>query len=190
MNKFKFLFVAVCSTAFLSSCAKNLESTNYVDSSTVGIVYEGTVVSARVVTIKSSDKLGEKPGIGTLGGGLAGGIGGSQIGKGKGSAAGAVGGALAGAVLGAIIEDQLGKQQGMEYLVKLSDDSLADVEADQNKNYRINSSSVEDKLRGSTKMGLKSKVISVVQGLENPVQVGQKVYVVYNDDRPRVVPAF
>ena len=190
MNKLKFLSVAIFSAALLSSCGRNLQSNNYVDSSTVGIAYEGTVVSARPVTIKSNDKLGEKPGLGTLGGGVAGGIAGSEIGKGKGSAAGTVGGALAGAVLGALIEDQLGKQQGMEYLVKLSDDSLAEMEADQNKNYRINSSSVSDKIRGSTKMGLKSKIISVVQGMENPVQVGQKVFVVYNDDRPRVVPAF
>jgi outer membrane lipoprotein SlyB len=190
MNKFKFLFLALFSVAFLSSCGRNLQSNNYVDSSTVGIVYEGTVVSARQVTIKSSDKLGEKPGIGTLGGAVAGGLAGSEVGKGKGSSAGAVGGALAGAVLGALIEDQLGQQQGMEYLVRLSDDSLAEIDSDQNKNYRINSSDVESKLRGSTKMGLKSKVISVVQGMENPVQVGQRVFVVYNDDRPRVVPAF
>lgn len=190
MSKFKFVFIAILSTSLLSSCAKNLQSNNYVDSSTVGIVYEGTVVSARQVTIKSSDKLGEKPGLGTLGGAVAGGIGGSEIGKGKGSAAGAVGGALAGAMLGALLEDQLGQQQGMEYLVRLSDDSLADIDADQNKNYRINSSDVSSKLRGSTKMGLKSKVISVIQGMENPVQVGQKVFVVYNDDRPRVVQAF
>ena len=187
---FRTLTLAAALSLSLSSCAKNLNNNAYTENSTVGIVYEGTVLSARQVIINANDKLGDKPGLGTLAGGLGGGIAGSEVGKGKGSAAGAVGGAVAGAVIGAIIDQQLNKQQGMEYIVKLSDDSLSDAVEGNNKTIKLGGDSVSDKIRSSTKLGMKSKIISVVQGLDQVVQPGQKVYVIYNDDRPRVVPAF
>ncbi len=171
----------------LTSCAKRMGNEVYTDSSTAGIVYEGTIISARPVTIKDTDELGEKPGLGALGGGIAGGIGGSNIGKGKGSAAAAVGGAIAGAVVGAIIEDQLKTQQGMEYIVRLSEDSIG---ADSIESTHTNARSVSQQIRGSTKLGLKSRTISVIQGIDGGTfSTGTRVFVIYNDDRPRVVPA-
>jgi outer membrane lipoprotein SlyB len=185
----KIFVLALALSLTLSSCARDLNNNVYTEGATTGIVYEGTVISARQVTIKGSDKLGEKPGVGTLAGGIGGGIAGSEIGKGKGSSAGAVGGAVAGAVLGAIIESQLNTQQGMEYIVKLSDDNVDSKSKTKNSNQTKNGS-VAQQIRGSTSLGLKSNVISIVQGMDHIFQAGHKVYVIYNDDRPRVVPRF
>ena len=184
------LVLAVTLALSLTSCAKRLGANNYVSSASEGIVYEGTIISARMVTVKDDDQLGGKPGLGALGGGVAGGIGGSNIGKGKGSAAAAVGGAIAGAVIGSVIEDQLKTQDGMEYIIRLSDDSLEDSKAStQNKNYSVGGQKVSDKIKSSTNMGMKSRTISVVQGMEVQLSVGTRVFVIYNDDRARVVPA-
>jgi outer membrane lipoprotein SlyB len=178
--------IAVATTA----CAKNLGNATYLDNSTVGIVYEGVILSSRPVTIKSDKSDGDQMGLGTLGGGALGGVAGSNIGKGKGSSAGAVGGAIAGAVLGHIIEDQLNTQQGFEYIVKLNDDSLSEEGDESTTNYNKDESSVSSKLRNSTKIGLKSRAISVVQADAQPFTPGQQVYVIYNDDRPRITPKF
>lgn len=190
MKFFKKLPILALTLALvLTSCAKQMGNSTYVNSASTGIVYEGVIISARPVTIKDSDKLGEKPGLGALGGGVAGGIGGSNIGKGKGSAAAAVGGAIAGAVVGAMVEDALNTQQGMEYIIRLSDDSTDESSAGfSSKNMR--NPSVSEQIRGSTKLGMKSRTISVVQGLQDgSFSTGTRVFVIYNDDRPRVVPA-
>lgn len=183
--KFPVLFSLIA--LLVTSCARNLSSNTYVDSSTAGVVYEGTIISARQVTVKDSDKLGEKPGLGTLGGGALGGIAASNIGKGKGSAASSVGGAVAGAVLGTWLQDQLSTQQGMEYIVKISEDNLDNVEKNYNST-KLTNPSVSEKITGSAKIGLKTKTISVVQGADTVFTPGQKVYVIYNDDRPRITP--
>ena len=172
------------------ACAKNLSGSTYVDSSTAGIVYEGVIISSRPVTIKDA-KLNEGAGgLGTIGGGVAGGIAGSNIGKGKGSSAGAVGGAIAGAVLGHIIEDQLNTQQGYEYIVKINEDNSDDSFEEKNSNSNRDESSVGSKVRNSTKLGLKSRTLSIVQGADTVFSPGQQVYVIYNDDRPRITPRF
>jgi len=176
-----------------TACEKNLSSSTYTDSATAGIVLQGKVISARPVTVKSSDQLGKGNEVGMLGGGLAGGIGGSMIGKGKGSALSAVGGALAGGALGALAEDKLNTQQGMEYIVKLDPDSAAQYQSQKSVNVNHTSAGkadVQGKIVGSTQTNFKTDVISVVQGMDNPVQTGQKCYVIYNNDRPRVVAAF
>ncbi len=191
MKTFKNLPILALTLALvLTSCAKQIGGSTYVSSASTGIVYEGMIISARPVTIKDSDKLGEKPGVGMLGGGVLGGIGGSNIGKGKGSSAAAVGGALAGAVVGAMIEDQLNTQQGMEYIVRLSEDSLSDSDNETHENVSVGGKTISQKIQGSTKMGLKSRTISVVQGMQDGTfSTGTKVFVIYNDDRPRIVPA-
>ncbi len=182
------LSTLVIATALLSSCAKDLSPNTVVSSDTAGIVYEGTVISARNVTVKDSDELGSSPGLGTLAGGVGGGVLGSQLGKGKGSTLGAVGGVVGGAVLGTLLEDQLKTSTGVEYLVKLNDDNV-DTDAITKRQYNGNSKSVGDKIRNSTSTNLKSKVISVVQKGDQPIGVGTHVYVIYNDNRPRIVPA-
>lgn len=190
MKNFTKLPVLALILAFtLTSCARQMGNSTYVDSASTGIVYEGVIISARPVTIKSSDKLGEKPGVGMLGGGVLGGIGGSNIGKGKGSSAAAVGGALAGAVVGAMVEDALNTQQGMEYIVKLDDSSLDDG-GDEFTDKSLRNPTVSQQIRGSTKLGMKSRAISVIQGVQDGTfSAGTRVFVIYNDDRPRVVPA-
>jgi len=187
-NTIKILMV-IALVPLLASCAKNMGSSTYVSSASDGIVYEGVVLSARVVTIKDNDQAGAQPGLGVLGGGIAGGIGGSNVGKGKGSAAAAVGGAVAGAVIGAMLEDHLKTQQGMEYIVRFDDDSMDTANISQNRNYNAGTQKVADKIKSSTAMGMKSRTIAVVQGMENQLSVGSRVFIIYNDDRPRVIPA-
>ncbi len=188
MKPIKTLALILTLALTLTSCARNLNNNVYTEGATDGIVYEGTIISARPVTVKASDKLGEKPGIGALGGGIGGAIAGSELGKGKGSTAGGVGGALAGAILGSLIEDRLNTQQGMEYLVKLSAESYEDLKEKRRSSLK-GTPTVAGKVRASTSMGLKSRILSVVQGMDQIFQTGQKVYIIYNDDRPRIISA-
>jgi outer membrane lipoprotein SlyB len=189
-TSFKTLTLAVAIVFSMTSCAKNMNNNVYTEGDAAGIVYEGKILSARPVTIKASDKLGSQPGLGTLGGGIAGGVGGSALGKGKGSAVGAVGGAVAGAILGSLIEDQLSTQQGMEYIVRLNDDSVSNGVEESNKTIKLGGDTVNSKVRSSTKMGMKSRTLSIVQGMDTVFQPGQKVFVIYNNDRPRITAAF
>ncbi len=187
-NSFKLLSLAVVASLVLSSCARRMDSSSYVSSASTGLVYEGVILSARPVTINDSDTAGGQPGLGTLGGGLAGGIGGSQIGKGKGSAVGAVGGAVAGAVIGSLLEDRLKTQNGFEYIVKLSDGNMGAAPSESSRSYNVGGQKVSQKIQNSTSVGLTSRTISVVQGADVQYAVGSPVYVIYNDDRPRIVP--
>jgi hypothetical protein len=77
----------------------------------------------------------------------------------------------------------------MEYIVKLDQNNIDEKSKTSTVNKNSSGASISDKVTGSTKLGLKSKTISVVQGMDNPLQAGQRVYVIYNDNRPRVIPA-
>ena len=163
----KHLHLAFAALLMLSGCARNLDTNNYVSSSTSGVVLEGVVVSARAVTVSDTDRLGGN-GAGIIGGGIAGGVAGSTIGQGKGAVLGAVGGAAIGAVAGAVIQDQLSTSDGMEYIVKLKDENIGSP-------YKTRPAAQS-----------KTELISVVQGKDVVFSAGQKVYVIYNDDRPRM----
>lgn len=171
-----FVLAAFCS----SSCNRAMDSDVYTEANTVSIVLEGEIVSVRKVTIKANDKLEDNK-LGGLAGGIAGGVGGSEIGKGKGSTLGAIGGAVAGAALGAVVQDALSTSSGMEYIVKVvSDDvtknSTTYTRAEFNR-------SVLNNLRNSANSGeYKTRLISVVQGVDVVFAPGQKVYVLYSDD--------
>ena len=145
----------------LTSCARDMSSSSYVDSATSGIVLEGVIVSSRPVTIKGSDKLGDNT-VGLLGGGVAGGVLGSTIGRGTGSVVGAVGGAAAGALLGSVVQQQLSESDGFEYIVKVNRDN-------------------------TPASNTKTELISVVQAKDVIYTNGQHVYVIYADDRPRLL---
>jgi len=118
VNKFKIFFIF--SILFLAQCTKELGSDTYSDSETDSPkqVYRGTIINAREVTVKASDKLSDNT-LGTVGGGVGGALIGSQFGKGSGSTVGMVLGALAGAFGGAAAQDKLSTQKGMEYSVEL-----------------------------------------------------------------------
>jgi outer membrane lipoprotein SlyB len=88
-------------------------------------------------------------------GALVGGVAGLGIGKGYGKLAATAGGALLGGVGGALAQQALGQQQGIEYIVKLTN----------------------------------GQIMTVVQGPDNPMAVGQRVIVaVSHDGRSRVIP--
>lgn len=185
------LFSLVISLALVvSGCARNMNSTTYTSSSAGGVVLEGTIVSARAVTIKDTDKLQDNA-LGGLGGAAVGGVAGNSVGGGKGRTAATVGGALAGAVAGALIQDQLSTSEGMEYIVKLDKGNDAPNPNEKTATiHHVRESTVEDKMRNQIKTeGTKSSLISVVQGKDVIYTPGQHVYVVYSDDRPRITGA-
>jgi outer membrane lipoprotein SlyB len=187
LNKKIISAIVLAILTFLSGCARDLDSDTYVDSSTIGLVLEGTVVSARPVKVKGADKLGNNT-MGGLAGGVAGGVAGSAIGQGSGKAAAVAGGAIAGAVLGAVAESQLSTSDGIEYIIRVGQNNLA-ATAKTDSSVTFGGSSVGDKIKDSVQTDMKTELISVVQGKDVVFNVGQKVFIIYSDDRPRVVAA-
>ncbi|PIR34476.1 MAG: hypothetical protein COV36_00705 [Alphaproteobacteria bacterium CG11_big_fil_rev_8_21_14_0_20_44_7] len=175
----------------LASCARNLNSDIYTESDEVGLVTQGIIISSRLVTVKGSDKLGNNA-IGGLAGGVGGGIAGSTIGGGSGKTAATAGGAIAGAVVGAMIEDELSTTQGIEYIVKLTNLSKSESNKfNSREEVVVNKDTVKDKLRGTINTpDSESDIISTVQGTDVQFQPGQKVYVIYNTNRVRLVAAY
>lgn len=167
----------------LSACARDMSSATYTSGASGGVAVEGVIVSAREVTVKDNDQL-QNNSAGILAGGVAGGVAGNSVGKGHGNAAATVGGALAGAVLGALIQDQLGTGQGMEYIVKVSKSNLDDTSVAKS-DRKYNKDKKASKVDVDT--NLKTELVTVVQGRDQVFAVNQPVYVVYSDDRPRVI---
>lgn len=181
----KMMLLAAAGAMILSGCARKMDSNHYVSSDSMGIVIEGTVLSARPVTIKESDRLQDN-GVGALGGAVAGGVAGNSVGGGSGRTAATVGGALAGAVIGALIQDALNESQGMEYIVKVNQKNKAAGTAGR-EDISIGGNSVASKMRNSIDTSMSSDTISVVQGTDVVFAVGQPVYVVYNNNKARLI---
>ena len=180
------IVMGMMTLVLLASCSRDLSSDTYKDSSTVGLVLEGTIVSQRTVKLVGKDRLQDN-GTGMLAGGVAGGVAGSTVGGGKGSALAAVGGAIAGAVIGSFAESELSKSEGIEYIVKVKKDNLASNTKSDKVDVNFNSS-VGTKIKSSIDTDMKTEMIAIVQGKDVVLSVGQKVYVIYSDDRPRLVP--
>lgn len=181
----KNLFLTLFVLTFLVACQRNIESGTYT-ANTMGVVIEGEVVSARQITVQDAERLQDNKAGGLIGG-LAGGIGSNNIGKGRGRTAATVGGAVLGAAIGAAAQNYLSQQQAMEYIVKVAAD-----EAEQKtttRNFNLNQSSVENRLKTNIETAkYKTKLISVVQGMDETFQKGDLVYVIYNDDtRARLI---
>ena len=168
----------------LTSCARNMSSDVYTDGAVAGKVLEGKVISARNVTIKAHDKLQDNT-AGGVAGGLAGGVGGSAIGNGSGNAAATIGGALVGAVAGALVQDQLGTSDGVEYLVKIDKQYLQEYKSITKKIQSNSKQSVEQDMT-ATETPTKTNIVAVVQAGDAKIHVGSPVYIIYNDDRPRL----
>jgi outer membrane lipoprotein SlyB len=190
-NNLSKLVITITLTGFvLSGCARNMGSNVYTSSAVTGKVIEGTVVSARAVVIKDSDKLTDNT-IGMLGGGLIGGLGGNLLGKGKGNTLSTAGGAIAGAAVGSIIQDRLSTSNGMEYVVRIAPQYRSDVPTTINKTVITSGNqSVDDEVKGATSVAnTKTDLISVVQGADTVYNPGQKVLIMFNNDRPRITGA-
>ena len=78
---------------------------------------QGKIVSMRTITVKGNDNS-----LGALGGAALGAVAGSAIGGGtRMNVGGALVGAGAGVLLGNVIQDKLSTQQGIEYIVKITE---------------------------------------------------------------------
>jgi outer membrane lipoprotein SlyB len=174
----------------LTGCERNLDSNVYTSGAVTGKVIEGTVISARQVIVKGNDKL-ENNTMGMLGGALLGGLGGNAFGKGAGNSLATGGGAIAGAAAGAMIQDKLSSAKGMEYVVRINPKYVAEVQSITNKtNVTVGTQSVDDEVKGATSVSsTKTDLISVVQGIDAIYNPGQKVLIMYNNDRPRITAA-
>lgn len=176
--------------ALTTGCARDMGAADYTDTNTVGKVLEGTVVSARPVTIRSNDKLSDNT-AGILGGGLMGGVAGASIGQGTGQGAAAIGGAIAGAALGSLAQKQLGKTEGMEYVVRLDAKYVSQAPTTvQRHETTLNDGSVDNQIKQSINItNTTTDLISVIQGKDIILQAGQRVLIIYHNDRPRLAPA-
>jgi outer membrane lipoprotein SlyB len=181
------IIALLAAAAMLTGCARDMASDTYSQSAVAGKVVQGVIISARPVKIKAHDKLQDNT-AGGLVGGAGGAVAGASVGSGTGSIVSGIGGALVGAAAGAYIEDALGTTEGMEYLVQL-DEKHARRE---NKNKKVvkehAGSAINDDINMSIDTDLQTSIISVVQKPDPALSEGSPVYVVYNDERPRLVP--
>jgi outer membrane lipoprotein SlyB len=161
----------------LTGCARDLSSNTYTSSSTLSLTLEGKVISARAIKIKDNDKMADNK-MGMLAGGAMGAVSGSGIGKGTGNDMAIVGTAIAGGIAGAALEGALTTQNGFEYIIKVDTSKLKSE-------YFEGNAAMRNAISSATTSG----VITVVQGSDNPIAVGQTVYVIYSDNRTRVISA-
>lgn len=171
--------------ALLAACAKSMGSDVYTDSGAAGKVLEGTVIHVRAVTIKAHEQLGQNTTGGLVGAG-AGGIAGSEVGQGRGSLAGALGGAVIGAVAGALAEDALSTSHGSEYLVRIDKKYLQQYHSIKKKISVSSKSGIEQGVAASASVDTKTDLVSVVQATDASLHKGSRVYIIYNDNRPRL----
>ena len=169
----------------LTACAPNI-SPDVVSASSANEVQtavEGVIVSKRIVTVKGDSNL-----LGTGIGALAGGIAGSTIGAGRGEMLATLGGAVLGGAAGNMAQDKLTTQQGIEYVIKLTQQdgptttiSSNGSNSSTNTNGTVTTGTTKSKSNGSTTISSKSaanRYVNIVQGQGQQVlQVGQKVLV-------------
>lgn len=182
------VMVALLSSGVLGGCARDMNANTYTSDAAVGKVLEGTVLTATPVTIKNSDKLQDNT-MGMLGGGVVGGLAGSGVGKGTGQSLAIAGGALAGAALGSVIQDKLGTNKGMQYVVRIDSKYVDHSRGPKvTRNVKFGDGSVDQDIKDSIAVqDTKTDLLSVVQGNDVIFQPGQRVLIVYNNDRPRLV---
>lgn len=161
----------------LSGCARDLSSSTYTSDSTLSLTLEGKVLSVRQVKIKNTDNPSDNVG-GALAGGALGAVAGSNAGRGNGQAAAVVGGAVIGAVAGALIQDKLGEQEGFEYIVKIDTSKLKS-------DYYEGTGAMRKAISSATTSGL----ATIVQGKDVVFSKGQKVFVIFSDNRTRIIAA-
>lgn len=121
MKKILSLFLSLVMVASLTTgCARNIGSTEYTEAQAgeAARTYRGTIISTRGVVVNTSDKGSENP-LGLIVGGITGGVLGNTVGGGSGKRIATVGGALAGAAAGTYAQQELGRQNAIEYVVEL-----------------------------------------------------------------------
>jgi len=168
----------------VSSCARNLDPNVYSerDAGEVSDTFQGVVLSSRPVIVGGADEtLGNTTGL--VVGGIAGGLAGNQFGKGSGNVAATVGGALVVAALGAAIEGELSKQPGIEYVIKIWDNNSAYTTDETVEDYKGRTTKRKKDVRRDNE-----RVLTIVQGPESKMEVGQRVFVIVQaNGRSRVI---
>lgn len=117
--------LSILSLSLLVGCASSLSPDVYTTNSADQIhrVVKGVVTGSRIVKVTGNGDLG----VGGIAGGALGAIAGSEIGGGRGSLASGIGGALLGGLAGNQIQRGLSTQTGIEYVIKLRNNSLISV---------------------------------------------------------------
>lgn len=117
--------LSILALSLFTGCASSLSPDVYTTSGAGQIhhVVKGVITSTRVVKVTGNGDLG----VGGIAGGALGAIAGSEIGGGRGSLATGIGGALLGGLAGNQIQKGLSSQTGIEYVVKLRNNSLISV---------------------------------------------------------------
>jgi len=178
---------------FTTGCARNIDSDVYTSNSLTGTVVEGTIISSRNVIIKEHDNLKQNT-YGGLSGAALFGVAGSTIGGGKGSQLAGLGAGIVGSVLGAMTEDKFSSSTGTEYVVKLDNNRLIDSRAFNN-NYQSNSfnnypygNNYRNNYRNANyRNNFQGDTIFVIQKDKSPLHVHQKVLVIYENGKARIV---
>jgi len=177
--------LAITLSLGLTACAPNI-SPDVVSASNANEVQtavEGVIVSKRTVTVKGDSNL-----LGTGIGAVAGGIAGSTIGAGRGEMLATLGGAVLGGAAGNMAQDKLTTQQGVEYVVKLTQEegptttvSTTGNSSNTNTDGTTTTGTSKGSNKSSTTISSKSaanRYVNVIQGQGAQVlQVGQKVLV-------------
>jgi outer membrane lipoprotein SlyB len=177
-NKFSKIFLCLFVLSFLAGCARDLSNSMYVSDSTTNFTLEGKIISVRPVTIRDSDRLqGNSTGLAT--GALVGGVAGSNVGGGSGKVAGAVGGAVLGGLVGAAMQDSLSTSKGLEYTVRVDVFNIKDT-------YYEGTAALRNIIAAAR---VNSGLLTIVQSEKDPLHKGQKVFIVFSDNRTRVIPA-
>lgn len=165
------------SSIMLTSCARDLSSNVYTSDATMNLTLQGEIIAVRQVKIKESDRLSDNT-AGALGGGAMGAVLGSGVGGGTGKGAAVVGGAILGAGMGAAVQGKFGETKGFEYIIKVDTSKLKS-------DYYEGNAAMRSAISSATTSGL----ITVVQSIKDPLNEGQKVYVIFSDKRTRVIAA-
>ena len=163
--------------AILSGCARDLSSSMYTSDSTLSLTMTGVILSSRPVKIKDTDKMSDNKG-GMLAGGAMGAAAGSGIGGNSGNTMAIVGGAILGGLGGAALQNKLGESNGFEYIIKVDTSKLND------QHFQGNAA-----MRNTIATAKINGLVTVVQQDEAPLGKGQNVYVIYSENRTRVISA-
>ncbi len=156
MTKYNRHIAAIAlSGMLLSSCAP-IDKKNTYNESAVGhdaVVMYGKIKSSRPVDIKGTNT-GAGMTVGALGGGAAG----SAIGQGRGNVTAIIAGAIIGGIVGAAAEQSMKDQQGIEYIIRLSE-------------------------TGDTR-----SIVQAIAKTDTPIPVGQCVMIQVSGEYQRVLP--
>ncbi|MFQ3307073.1 MAG: outer membrane lipoprotein SlyB [Candidatus Midichloriaceae bacterium] len=170
--------LSVCLMFSLIGCSRDLSDNMYLSDQTLSFTLEGKIVSTRQVVVKENDKFADnKTGmaVGALGGAAVG----STMGGGSGKIASIAGMGIVGGLLGTAIEDSLGKSKGIEYIIKVDISKIKD-------SYYEGNAALRNIIAAAR---VNNGLITVVQAAQNPIAKGESVYVIFSDNRTRVIPA-